>query len=307
MLIQLRWRGVRGRHLAAMMRALWKLRLREAAAAVHIQRMWRAKVARELVKELRRRLAEKERQNRAALIMQRVYRGHAGRTRAEVRLKLYALETEAEPLKRRAEMDRARLGAAQAELAESDTALAQHKAEEALLDEELEQVKLTTTKYHDSKRITGAPQRFLTRYLAVRLAQQLAERRAQMKVEMDINDELFNRVKRIERDIRAIQRELAPLQKDISRQCAAARSARLRAQVRGEFQAAVLVQKTYRGTASGSHKVGSELLGGAPIGHHRRYLLLPHVDTRGAAHVSAPPPRDDPLWRCGELLARDCW
>jgi hypothetical protein len=54
-------------------------------------------------------------------------------------------------------------------------------------------------------------------------------------------------VKGLEKEIRAARRELAPMQGDISDTVRTERSARLRAQVRGQHQAAVVVQRVYRG------------------------------------------------------------
>ena len=96
---------------------------------------------------------------------------------------------------RRIAVDEARLRAAAAELAESDRVLKEEQEDERALTEEIDIVKQTQTKYHDSRRITGHPQRFLTKFLAMQLNEQLAEKRAMLEIETEANEELFKTVK----------------------------------------------------------------------------------------------------------------
>jgi hypothetical protein len=247
LMIQVTWRGMRGRHFAAMMKSLWQLRQREDRAARRIQRVYRGMMGRRAYAAIKKAMEEKLRRERAALCVERIYRGHAGRTAAEVRRALRGLDVEAAPMLRRIAVDEARLRAAAAELAESDRVLKEEQEDERALTEEIDIVKQTQTKYHDSRRITGHPQRFLTKFLAMQLNEQLAEKRAMLEIETEANEELFKTVKSLERAIRATRRELAPLQQDITDRIKAERSARLRATVRGEHQAAVLMQRVYRG------------------------------------------------------------
>lgn len=102
------------------------------------------------------------------------------------------------------------------------------------------------TKYHDSARLTGTSQRFLTKFLEIQLADQLRTKRGQLALQSK-QLEVKTAVKsEAEKKLRMIKKALKPHTDGIERQTREGRSMRLRAHVRAERAAAIAIQATFR-------------------------------------------------------------
>jgi hypothetical protein len=157
-LVQRSWRAMRGRHLTALMKSLWKLREREAGQATRIARCWRGFVSRKFVRLVKARMEHTYLLQRSGLHIQRLYRGHRGRTAREVAVEVAKLRTTAAPLfEAKAEFE-GLLTERNLQMARLKATLAEDVADEARLTEELDMALKIKSKFHDSARITGAPQ-----------------------------------------------------------------------------------------------------------------------------------------------------
>lgn len=167
--IQRIFRGYRGRLLAAVARSLQQLRFREQMAAVEVQRVVRGHFGRVNARHYRLWKRKREIETKACIQIQRLFRGHKGREAYEVEKGLQKLEALARPL-----LSLLR------QLEEKSNELSkiinkmeffENRAHEDIIEmeKELAHVEKTTSKYTDSSRINGIPQRFLTKYLKVRL------------------------------------------------------------------------------------------------------------------------------------------
>ena len=190
-------------------------------------------------------LIEMQRRERNALIMSAC--SGKGRERWEVHERLRELDAKVAPLKLRLK-----------QLQEDrEKVIEEHEAKKVKLDElsddtdKLEkEVKMMLTmrnKYWDSSRISGAPQRFLTKYLQVRLAEQLEEQQASVAEMKDQYDEMLVHERELDRQIRQVRRELRPLTEGMVDFVMKARTRRLRDRVRKEAWAATKLQACYRG------------------------------------------------------------
>ena len=245
--LQTAWRGAQGRFMAKVAASLAALRQRERLAAIRLQAAWRGKRGRQRAIDQKKMLIEMQRRERNALILQRVFRGHKGRERWEVHERLRELDAKVQPLKLRLK-----------QLQEDrEKVIEEHEAKKVKLDElsddtdKLEkEVKMMLTmrnKYWDSSRISGAPQRFLTKYLQVRLAEQLEEQQASVAEMKDQYDEMLVHERELDRQIRQVRRELRPLTEGMVDFVMKARTKRLRDRVRKEAWAATKLQACYRG------------------------------------------------------------
>merc|ERR1711871_1783270 len=104
-----------------------------------------------------------------------------------------------------------------------------------------------TSKYWDSHRITGAPQRFLTKFLKVRLTEKLQEQEITLAEDQDRYNEVVVQIRQKDRLIRQVDRELAPLEEGMELKTRRDRSIRLRNYVRKRDWAATSVQRAFRG------------------------------------------------------------
>jgi hypothetical protein len=247
MTIQRHWRGLKDKHLAAVLIGLVKLRAREHTAAHTIQRAYRMYASRGFLKAMRLAQQLQRRRLCGAMTIQRMVRGHRGRANAEVQRELRKLEVVAQPLFRK----RDRLQSVVSDLAAKVQSL-QHEIEsderdEALLALELEKTMQIKTKYHDSSRITGTPQRYLTQYLQVQLADQLRAKRVELAMETHSLEVVETQWSDAQKQLRAVTRELEPLTVGVIRQTNANRVQRLQTKVRRERVAATLIQKIFRG------------------------------------------------------------
>ena len=83
--------------------------------------------------------------------------------------------------------------------------------EERSLTLELEKTMKIKTKYHDSSRITGTSQRYLTQYLQVQLANQLRAKRIEIALDARNLETLTTTLNDTEKQLRLAKRSLEPL------------------------------------------------------------------------------------------------
>ncbi|DAZ95864.1 TPA: hypothetical protein N0F65_009066 [Lagenidium giganteum] len=247
MTIQRHWRGVKDKHLAAVLIGLVKLRAREEDAARRIQVVYRSYASRGLAKALRLTLKAQQQRLKATLTLQRMVRGHLGRSNAEVQRELRKLYVQAKPL-----FDKeARLEALVDDQRDKVESLARKIAadtdEERALTIELEKTLQIKTKYHDSSRITGTPQRYLTQYLQVQLADQVRAKRVEMALDARTADALAMSYSDAQKQLRLVKRDLEPLTQGVMKNARTKRTKRLQDKVRRERYAATKIQKIFRG------------------------------------------------------------
>ncbi|TYZ67495.1 hypothetical protein PybrP1_002736, partial [[Pythium] brassicae (nom. inval.)] len=245
--LQRHWRGLCEKHLSAALMGLRRLRAREQLAARRIQAAYRAHTSRGLAQTLRlaRRMQLVRRQ--AATDVQRMVRGHAGRAACEVERELAKLAVQARPLFTK----RAKLAALVTEQRAHVDALAAKaltdEDEERALATELAKALQIRSKYHDSSRLTGTPQRFLTQYVQVQLADELRAMRLTLALDARAREALATALGETEKQLRVVQRALEPLTEGVAAQTKARRRERLQTAVRRRRRAAGSIQRVFRG------------------------------------------------------------
>lgn len=247
MTIQRHWRGLRDKHLAAVLLGLIKLRAYEHVAARKIQNAYRIHASKGFMKAMRLALKAQARRLKAATDIQRVLRGHRARGEAEVQRELQKLQVQARPLFAK-EARLQTLVNDQRELVESLTRKLQaDEDEERLLTVELGKTMQIKTKYHDSSRITGTPQRYLTQYLQVQLADQLRAKRVEIALDSRNLEVLTLTYSDTQKQLRLVKRELEPLADGVVKKTKANRTKRLQDTVRRQRWAATSIQRVFRG------------------------------------------------------------
>jgi hypothetical protein len=246
-MVQRAWRGMRGRHLTALMKSLWKLRERESFNATRIQRCWRGFLSRKLVRLVKAKIEREIMLQKCGLLIERIYRGHRGRTSWEVAFEVDKLHTTARPLFEAKEEMESLLKNLNRQIDESKAMLTADTIDEEKLTEELDMALKIKSKFHDSARITGAPQRYVTKWLQVQLAEQLKDKRDRIEVEETQLEEFATTKRELERKLRQVFRELEPLTAGVEVKTKAARTQRLRAKVRRERYNSTLIQSLFRG------------------------------------------------------------
>ncbi|RLN88634.1 hypothetical protein BBJ28_00014996 [Nothophytophthora sp. Chile5] len=245
--IQRYWRGIRDKHLSAVLLGLIKLRARENVAASSIQAAYRIHASRGFMKAMKLALAAQTRRLRAATDIQRVIRGHRGRAKAELQRELLQFRQQAKPLFAK----EARLQTQVDELSDKVEQMQRKQSaderDERSLTMELEKTLQIKTKYHDSSRMTGVPQRYLTQYLQVQLADQLRAKRMEIALDGRTFETLTTTLNDAQKQLRSVKRELEPLTEGVIQKAREKRTKRLQDKVRHERRAAVTIQKVFRG------------------------------------------------------------
>ena len=161
------WRGHKGRILGKIAKSAKELRDREKLAVVYIQCIYRGKLGRDVTRTLKSARLLAENKEVAVRNFQRLYRGHKGREQFYVQKGLKEMTFKAKPLFEE-------LNSLQNELRLTDKSKTQYaiQCKKASLDlserrDELSIIGQTQSKYWDSDRITGTPQRFITSLLKV--------------------------------------------------------------------------------------------------------------------------------------------
>ena len=175
--LQCFWRTMRSKMFVAILRALQLLRTKQFYNATEIQRVYRGYCVRREMDELRRKLMEQLRRVLAAIVIQRIFRGHKGREIAEVERALKESEMKAKPLYnllRDLEEEGIKLTK---DCSKLEGVIEHTEKEIHELTRELDHAMKTTSKFTDSSRVNGIPQRFLTKYLIVRLNDNLNNER----------------------------------------------------------------------------------------------------------------------------------
>uniref|UniRef100_K3X4C0 WW domain-containing protein n=1 Tax=Globisporangium ultimum (strain ATCC 200006 / CBS 805.95 / DAOM BR144) TaxID=431595 RepID=K3X4C0_GLOUD len=247
MTIQRYWRGLRQKHLSAVLLGLIKLRAREHEAASAIQRAYRVHMSRGFVRTMRLTLIAQRKRVAAAITIQRVLRGHRGRAEAEVQRELRKLEAQAKPLFAKQARLHALIEDQRERMAVATSKLRDDEQNERALTLELEKTMQIKTKYHDSSRITGTPQRFLTQYLQVQLAEQLRALRIAIALDTQSLEQMTTQLQDAEKQHRLVLRQLEPLTHGVIANTKANRTARLQQRVRRERHAATQIQRVLRG------------------------------------------------------------
>lgn len=247
MTIQRYWRGIRQKHLSAVLLGLLKLRAREHQAAHSIQAAYRMHMSRGFMKAMKLTMLAQRKRLQAAMNIQRVLRGHRGRADCEVQRELRKLEAQAKPLFAK----EARLAALVDDQRDRVESLGRKmhadEDEERMLTLELEKTVKIKTKYHDSSRITGTPQRYLTQYLQVQLADQLRAKRIEIALGARNMETLTATLSDTEKQLRVVKRSLEPLTDGVIKKTKENRSKRLQETVRHQRRAATAIQRIFRG------------------------------------------------------------
>ncbi|KAJ0405294.1 hypothetical protein ATCC90586_007333 [Pythium insidiosum] len=247
MTIQRYWRGIKDKHLAAVLIGLVKLRAREVEAARTIQNAYRLHASRGFMKAMRLARQLQQRRLRGAVTIQRVLRGHRGRAEAEVQRELAKLDVIARPLFQKEARFAALVQDLETRVATVEGDVKAGEADEAQLAAELEKTMQIKTKYHDSSRITGTPQRYLTQFLQIQLADQLRARRVALAMDRRTLETLLSQLSDAQKQLRAVRRELEPLTVGVVVQTRERRTKRLQTKVRRERVAATNIQRVFRG------------------------------------------------------------
>ncbi|KAF4150096.1 WW domain-containing protein [Phytophthora infestans] len=245
--IQRYWRGIRDKHLAAVLTGLIKLRARENEAAHSIQAAYRVHASRGFMKAMKLAVASQLRRVKAATDIQCLIRGHRGRAEAELWRELQRFRHQAKPLFAK----ESRLQSLAVDLNDKVEQLQRkitvNEADERSLMLEVEKTLQIKSKYHDSSRITGTPQRYLTQYLQVQLADQLRAKRTEIALDEQVFETLTTNLSDTQKQLRGIRRQLEPLTQGVIKKTRENRVKRLQDKVRHERRAAITIQRLFRG------------------------------------------------------------
>ncbi|KAG5184809.1 hypothetical protein JKP88DRAFT_354359 [Tribonema minus] len=245
--IQSFWRAVRGRQLSKLQLALCVARRLRSEAANKIQRVWRGHRGRARHARLRAEAGAAALRERMALRVQRVFRGHVGRGAAEARRALRAVESRARPLLQQREALAAREDAESAALRQSRATLEPERLRAQALAEELDHAVVTKDLYTDSDKLSGVPQRFLTKFLQVRLQELRAASDAKLKALEHSCEQQAKKVRHTQRLLRQVRKELNAIGGGAADKVRLERSNRIRRRVRAERGAATTIQRHFRG------------------------------------------------------------
>ena len=166
-IIQSFFRGCKGRHLGDIAKSASRLRQRERDAAVFLQRSYRGRLGRKAANELRNIHLAHIRREMAVRNIQRLFRGHKGRELYSVHNGIKDMESKAKPLFAKLRTEEAQLEKIKSSKGQLENKynlliieLGERKREIAVISE-------TKSKFWDSERISGTPQRFVTSLLRV--------------------------------------------------------------------------------------------------------------------------------------------
>ncbi|ETM97502.1 hypothetical protein PPTG_20261, partial [Phytophthora nicotianae INRA-310] len=224
-----------------------KLRARENEAAHSIQAAYRIHASRGFMKAMKLALASQVKRVKAATDIQRLIRGHRGRGEAELRRELQRFRHQAKPLFAKETRFQSLVSDLNDKVEQLQRKITVDGAEERSLTLELEKTLQIKTKYHDSSRITGTPQRYLTQYLQVQLADQLRAKRTEIALDDRAYETLTTSLNDAQKQLRAVRRELEPLTEGVIKKTRENRVKRLQDKVRHERRAAITIQKIFRG------------------------------------------------------------
>jgi hypothetical protein len=245
--LQCFWRQCRARMIVAILRALDVMRKKQNFNALEIQRVYRGFRARIEIAAMLSDLKTHLHKLRCVILIQTTFRGHKAREMAEVERALKKMEVKTKPLialLRDLEEEGIAL-TKKSHLLDGKMAIAEKEIHE--ITRELEYATLTTSKFTDSSRVNGIPQRFLTKYLIVRLQDHQKNEEAAIK---RLHQELVDSkgmLRNVDRRIRAAQRELVPLTTGLIDKTKKERFVRLRMQVRLIRASATKIQALIRG------------------------------------------------------------
>jgi hypothetical protein len=175
--LQCFWRTMRAKMIVAVLRALQILREKQYNNSREIQRLYRGYRVRVKMEEVRSQLLVQLKRTLATIHIQKIFRGHKGREMAEVEKALKLSEVKAKPLYnllRDLEEEGIKLTK---QLSKLEGTLEHTEKEINEITREYDHASKTTSKFTDSSRVNGIPQRFLTKYLIVRLNDNLNNER----------------------------------------------------------------------------------------------------------------------------------
>lgn len=253
--IQRCWRGCVGRQLAALVVSFEQLRRYEAGEATKIQGWWRALQGRKQFLSFKQIRALQARESKAAVAIQRVFRGHKGREEREVRGFLVRIHDVLQPLyerKDRLEQEQVSLGK---DLEKKRTWLEEAEKRVSNMKVELVEISKHKAKYYDSSNITGALQRYQTKYLGQALRVQIET----LEVEIDrcankVLIELEANLRGVEKELREACREVDEKESTTTFDVRHKRAFRIRQRLQKREDSAAIIQRAYR-----SHRVQSAL------------------------------------------------
>ena len=253
--IQRCWRGCVGRQLAALMTSFEALRKFEAGEATKIQGWWRALQGRKAFLSLKEVRALQAREVKAATTIQRVFRSHKGREEREVREYLVQIRAILLPLYERKQSLQKKQETLASEVNSKHTWL--HEAERKVCNMKLELAEICKhkAKYYDSSNITGALQRYQTRFLGQALRVQIET--LELEIERCASQGLIE----LETNLRAVEKELREASKEVADKEATTtfdirqnRAWRIREGMKKKQDSAKTIQNAYR-----AHRVKTAL------------------------------------------------
>lgn len=245
--IQRIYRGYRGQILFAVATSLRQLRIRQQAAALLIQRWARGISGRDYAKRYGIIKNRNKIMNAATLVIQTLYRGHKGREAAEIEGGVASLEGKVQPLAdllKRLEADAMKLGKLIIRMEKKDKLMTDEIFE---IERELIACTTTSSKFSDSNKINGIPQRFLTKYLRVRLKDHYEREKEVYKSKYTELQRKRKELRDMQVEITAARRELLPLTVGLVSDIKKQRSIRLRKLVRMRKKSATTIQAAWRG------------------------------------------------------------
>ena len=245
--IQKRFRGMRGRVLAAIAKALKILRAKQNFAAVEMQRFIRGCLARDHVKQTRAKKLHEKIVLKASMLIQRIFRGHKGRESGDVERKLAEMEALAKPLI-------TQLKELEDKASEEERLLKRLISNDERMEREMKDLEVeflhcleTTSKFTDCDKINGIPQRYLTKYLRIRLKDHYDHQNDLFITRRKELAEKKIEFRELEKQVASVKRELIPLTTGMVVHTKKARSKRLRDQVRKRRDMATRIQARIRG------------------------------------------------------------
>jgi len=241
--IQRIWRGMRGRYFALMARAMRELRIKENKAAIVIQSQVRIILAKKLVREMKEQERILKVREISAMNIQKTFRGHKGREYFEIQRNLRRFEGQAAPLIERLEELNELYFETEKRIERLGIEFEEFEEDTHNLEEEMVRSQRTNAKFTDSSRVNGTPQRFLTKFIAVRLEELYEEQKVKVQELAENHRASQVELGSVQVSIRQTRRELIPMTSGLIDKTRLERTGRLRELVRAKEFGSVEFQR----------------------------------------------------------------